>query len=129
MSVRRLCTDRRGATALEFALVAPAFIALMFGTIEFGWALHCASSVRYALERSGRELSLNANLTADQLQTAVRAQLTGIADNNVTVTLNRQTINGWRFAVATAVYNATISVPLAGDYPITFHSSFTTPTP
>lgn len=29
--------DRRGSAAVEFALVAPAFLALMFSTFEVGW--------------------------------------------------------------------------------------------
>ena len=33
---RRLWVDRRGGAAIEFAIVAPVFIGLMLGAVEFG---------------------------------------------------------------------------------------------
>lgn len=57
----RLSRDRGGTTALEFALVGPVFIALMFFVIEAGWqltvnlALHigAAEGSRYAVTGAG----------------------------------------------------------------------------
>jgi len=36
MSMRRLCRDEHGATAVEFALTAPAFFAILLAVCEFG---------------------------------------------------------------------------------------------
>ena len=36
-SVTRLIHDRKGSTAIEFAVVAPIFLAAMFATFEVGW--------------------------------------------------------------------------------------------
>lgn len=46
-----------GATAAEFALVLPVFLALVFGTINAGIAMSAVNQVHYAAERSARCLS------------------------------------------------------------------------
>ena len=119
--------DERGGAALEFALVAPPFFMLLFGIAQVGWAFNCASTVRHALVMEARTLALNPSMTAGQLQSAVRADVAGLSDSDVTVTVDRQTINGVSAAIATATYTASITVPLLGSYPVNFNSNVTVP--
>ncbi len=46
--------DRKGSTAVEFALVAPPFIALMLSTFEVGWFYFAASQVDAATIATAR---------------------------------------------------------------------------
>ncbi len=46
--------DKRGSTAVEFALVAPAFLALMFSTFEVGWFYFVSSQVDAATLNAAR---------------------------------------------------------------------------
>lgn len=52
---RRFLRSRRGAAAVEFAIVAPVFLALMFSTFEVGW-FYFANSVTDAATTSAARL-------------------------------------------------------------------------
>jgi Flp pilus assembly protein TadG len=59
MPPMRLLYCDRGATAVEFALVAPAFIMLMVGVLTGSLLLYTASSLHYAAEGAARCYSVN----------------------------------------------------------------------
>jgi Flp pilus assembly protein TadG len=50
----RLLTCRKGTAAIEFALIAPVFLALMLGIIEFGYQMWIRVSLDYALAQATR---------------------------------------------------------------------------
>jgi Flp pilus assembly protein TadG len=51
---RRLAGDRKGAAAVEFALIAPLFFALAFSILEAGWFFFVNSAVDQANARAAR---------------------------------------------------------------------------
>jgi Flp pilus assembly protein TadG len=55
----RFGRDERGATAVEFAMVAPFLIALFFGIFEFGRALWIQGILDYAVEQAARCEAIN----------------------------------------------------------------------
>ncbi len=122
-----LAGDKSGGAALEFALVAPPFIAMIVGVVQFGWAMNSASLVHDALVTQGRSLIFNTTMTADDLQNAVRAQVQGLTDSNVAVTLSRTTMNGVAVAIATATYTTSVGAPPLFTYPVNFTSTVTVP--
>ena len=83
---------RRGAAAVEFALVLPLFAAMLFGVIEYGWFFYqnfnVASSVRDGL-RVGVTVAQAAS--PDPKATSVKKTqdlLTGVGINPASVTIN-----------------------------------------
>ncbi|MBI1986167.1 MAG: pilus assembly protein [Rhodospirillales bacterium] len=44
----------RGATAVEFAIVAPLFLAMMVGVFELSRAMWIKASMQYAVEETSR---------------------------------------------------------------------------
>jgi Flp pilus assembly protein TadG len=54
-----LCCDKRGATAIEFALIAPALFLTLFGAIEFGRLMWTQSALHYAVQQAARCASVN----------------------------------------------------------------------
>ncbi|MGB0748858.1 MAG: TadE/TadG family type IV pilus assembly protein [Magnetospiraceae bacterium] len=52
--VPRHARSRAGATAVEFALLAPVFLILAVGVIELGRAFWISSSLQYAVEQTTR---------------------------------------------------------------------------
>lgn len=125
----RLVDNEDGGAAVEFAIVAPPFVAMLFGIIQFGWAMNSANTVHDALVSQARALSFNTTMTSSQLQSAVRNAVGSLADSDVMVTVDRHAVNGVSAAVATATYTSSISIPLLGSYPISFNSSVTVPLP
>ena len=60
----------RGAAAVEFALVLPLLLTLLFGIIEFGWAYAQMLDVRHGAREGARLVAVNdfpAGMTADDL--------------------------------------------------------------
>lgn len=125
----RLGRDRSGATAAEFALVLPVFIAMVIGLFQFGWTQHCTSSLRFALEQAGRSLMLNPSLTQSQLLSMVQSKLAVGADPNVTVELNIYGSGPNRTAVLTGGYTRTFGVPGMAVIPVNYSTAVTTPLP
>jgi Flp pilus assembly protein TadG len=125
--IRKAAADRRGTTAVEFAIIAPALVALLFGAFELGWALHCNESVDYAVNVAARELVATPSLTQSQLQSEVQTQLRTLADpTQVTVTLNEDPASASpRVAHVLASYKHTMNVPMLTGFSYTYNTSST----
>ena len=87
----RLASDRRGATAVEFALVVPLFLAMVFSIFEAGWLMTQTIMQDGALNRIVRQLRIadNAAISADDLKQRICAQAMVFTDcaANTTVEL------------------------------------------
>jgi Flp pilus assembly protein TadG len=129
LSLRHFRRDADGAAAVEFAIVVPVFLAIMLTIWEFGFAQHKLSSIRFAMENASRSLLLNNALTQDQLSTQVKAQLSDIADNNVTITLASSTVSGSTVKTMTGTYTSSIGIPGMATIPVNWHTVVTTPIP
>ena len=126
--IRKALRDTRGASAVEFALVAPAFCMMLIGLFVLGWSMHCISSLRLALEESGRALQIDQTLTATQLAALVHGELQTIGDPNVIITLADDTsIVGVKMARITGTYVFNISIPLLPTQQVSFQKSITVP--
>jgi Flp pilus assembly protein TadG len=58
--LKSLCLNQQGTTAVEFAIVAPVFIALLVGTLALCVALFLVGSMHYAVEEGARCASVKA---------------------------------------------------------------------
>lgn len=63
-SARHRPRPERGAAAVEFALVVPILLLLVFGIIEFGYLINRSSMVNNAARDAAREASLSGDLAA-----------------------------------------------------------------
>ncbi|MCX6395867.1 MAG: pilus assembly protein [Propionibacteriales bacterium] len=119
--VKHRRTDERGAAALEFALIVPILIALVFGIADFGWAINRDTMVNNAAREGAREGSLNPDATA--IATTVRESLAqveaiGTTPSKITVTVTcRKPDNSACASFATdAVSGGTVIVTVALDH-------------
>ena len=67
----RALLGERGAAAVEFALVVPLLLVLLFGIIEFGKTMHAQSTLSAATREGARTMALTNNVSA--ARTAVQA--------------------------------------------------------
>jgi len=94
---RRAVADKKGSTAIEFAIIAPTFLALMFSTFEVGWFYFANSQVDAAtidaarLIRTGQ--AQEQGLTKDQFFNQVCPHLAafGNCTNTMTVEVQKYT--------------------------------------
>ncbi|MCR5876280.1 pilus assembly protein [Phenylobacterium sp. J426] len=121
--------DDRGATVVEFALLLPVLAAFLVGVLQVGWALHCAASVRWALEDAGRRLLISPQTsdteTARHLQIAMASL--GPRNNQVEILVSREPGAVQTVAIVTAVYQHAFDIPLLPRVTTPFRASITIP--
>lgn len=66
--------DRQGTTAVEFAIIAPVFIALIIGTITLSIGLFLIGSLHYAVEDGARCASVKTTICSDAATTVAYTQ-------------------------------------------------------
>ncbi len=86
-------TGRRGIAAVEFAVVAPMFVLLLAGIMEFGQAFRIEHMLSSASRRGARTAVINGSTTTQVVQ-KVKSQCVetlGVKDTDVSVEV---TVNG-----------------------------------
>ena len=68
-----------GASAVEFALVAPLLFLLIAGTIEFGWAFHQMMDLRHGARETARLVAVNYRQTPTASGTVQRDEIVAAA--------------------------------------------------
>ena len=83
--------DERGAAAVEFALLLPVLMLILFGIIEFGMIMYSREIITNASREGARTGIVQATVkpTTGEIQTVVTNYLTGtgVDPNAVTITI------------------------------------------
>ena len=112
---RNLRRNESGASAVEFALIAPVFITLMMGIVEFSMVLYTYASAGHATRDVTRRIATN-RLTAANASTTLKPQLPAWVQNHATVNV-AQTTPG---TPATNQITVTVSFPTSKATPTSF---------
>lgn len=99
---RVLAGDRRGATIVEFAIVAPVLGMLLLGAFDIAHTLYMRAALQGVVQKAARDLSLESGLTTakqDEIDGKVKAQVKELA-NNGTVSITRQYYRSYEHAAA-----------------------------
>lgn len=107
--VRRLRRQRRGAAAVEFALVAPVLFLLVFGMIEFG-RLVMVQQILTNASREGARLAVLDDITVSDVSTTVSTYLTGASVSGATTSVSPDPLSTAEYGDAVTV---TVSVPFS----------------
>lgn len=132
MGHRRPCRNfgrsQSGAGALEFAIVSPVLIALLFGILELGFAINNGATIGHAVEQAARSLIIDPNTTQSQLLAQVQAQTPGIPDGAISLSLNKSTTgSNAQIATVTWSYTYMTSLPYVPHDLLSFGSSVVVP--
>lgn len=85
--LRRLAGDDRGATIVEFAIVAPVFIVLLLGIFDFGHMVYAQSVLQGAVHAAGRDSGLESGADfMDRIDEKVRGQVGNIVPHGSVLT-------------------------------------------
>lgn len=82
--IARLAKDARGATIVEFALIAPAFALMLMGAFDVGYDLYLRAAIQGIVQKTARDSGLEGALEAgatDVIDQKVRDQVRGLAAN------------------------------------------------
>jgi TadE-like protein len=83
---------KRGGTALEFAFIAPVFLAIVFGGMDFGHTLYVSTVVQGVVQKAARDSALeNGGTAAEQtiIDNKVRSSIADI-NNQANVQITRR---------------------------------------
>ena len=72
--LKSLRRDQQGTTAVEFAIIAPVFIALLIGTMVLCVALLLVGSLHFAVEDGARCASVKTTICSDAATTVAYTQ-------------------------------------------------------
>ena len=123
-----LGSDERGTSAIEFAIVGPLLLLVVFGLLGSGIAIEQCMTVRYALEQSARELQLDPSMTQEEFSAALNEKAKTSVPSGVSVTLTIDPpVSGQSLAHATASYDLSLQVPFVPPFEIPYSTSLTIP--
>ena len=91
---RRLGRNEDGGPAIEFAIVAPVFIAVCLGVISLGYAFQVRNEMAHAVDAGIRKVMMDPTIADDDLVTAIKDVFIESDPDNLTVTLTESTIDG-----------------------------------
>jgi Flp pilus assembly protein TadG len=111
--------EDRGAAAVEFALLLPVLLFLVFGIIDFGRALNA----QITLTQAAREGARMAALGEPNVVSGTQAAATGLSPVNVTVTSCPAGAGAGVNAVVQATYSFSFVTPVSAIATL-FGSSF-----
>lgn len=87
-----ICNDESGATLVEFAIILPTFMLLLFGVMDFGFNSYVRSVVAGAVQEAARDSSLEGaavdgatDLIDDRLENSVRTLLPNLPEDGITI--------------------------------------------
>ncbi|MDP3550554.1 MAG: pilus assembly protein [Novosphingobium sp.] len=86
-TARRLRTDKRGVTTIEFALVAPVFLMVIVGCLDLGQMVYAKGVLDGAVEKAARDSSL---------ETGDTSLADGMVKNTITKVLPNATVSSTR---------------------------------
>lgn len=115
----------RGAAAVEFAIVLPVLVMLLFGIIEFGAAYNRSQGL-HAAAREGARLAALRQTTRSQIEQRVLDALDGVVKDLTSVTISLTpssnqpcNLRPGESVVVTATYPNEIDIPLWGKQTVT----------
>jgi TadE-like protein len=116
----RFLRDRSGAAMVEFALVVPTFIYLMFGALQFAYIIIISSIMESAMFDATRlaKVSDNSATTVAAIRQAIQTQSMGLLNANevlITTNLSANLADSWQNAPAEQCTDAA-GVPIAGSF-------------
>ena len=123
--VRELCSDRRGSTAVEFSLVLPIVILLIFGTIGLTGAMAVTASLHYATEDAARCASVKTTICSNTGTTSTYAtgkyqgpNLSGLSFVLTSQTCGSRVIGSGTYVLRTGLASFNIPVSATACYPL-----------
>ncbi len=85
-----LARDSRGVTVIEFAIVGPVLMLMIFGLFDISHTQYTSSVLNGALQKAGRDLTLQDGAANEAtIDARVRDQVTAVMPSNSTVTFEK----------------------------------------
>jgi Flp pilus assembly protein TadG len=118
---KSFAASTEGASALEFALIAPAFFAMLFGSIQMGIAFYYAGSVQFALEKAARITMVDQDMSEGEVQAAFANELSAFTDQDIAMTYTVDSSGDVPIGELAATYAHEVIIPFVPSFDVTFN--------
>lgn len=126
----KLLGDRRGSTAIEFALILPIMATMMIGAMELGRYFLAYSSISSATEQLARYTMIQPNASSSELTTQFQGYLAGDSTDVVlTFSTEVDAVTGLTFQVVDVALPHEAIIPFIDMGTMTIRSRVRTPLP
>jgi Flp pilus assembly protein TadG len=119
--------DESGAAAVEFAMVATAFLVILFGIIELGFGIFCGTDAQHAIERATRVYIVNPDATDQQFKDSVAKSLMSIPIDSISINITKVAVSGAPMAQIVWSYSYAYSIPFLPTETMKFGSQVLAP--
>lgn len=118
----RLPGDRRGASAVEFALAIPIVIILIIGTLQLGVLFSANAGLKQAVEEGARYATIWPNPSDSAIIARVNQKKFGLQATRITgPTVNHGTSNGINFVQVSMSYSVPLNFVFFNAPPVTLN--------
>ncbi len=88
--LRRIAPERAGTTLIEFAIVAPVLMMMIFGLFDMAHTQYSASILNGAMQKAGRDFTLQSAATSESaIDSRVRDQVQAVMPPSSTITFRK----------------------------------------
>jgi Flp pilus assembly protein TadG len=126
-AARRFRADKSGAAAIEFAIVASAFIAFVMGISYISIMYFNRQSLDWAVQLAARQAEVDSTANQGSLKQTIDNYLLSVGLPRANVTYSVATANGVKTGSIDATFNQTYDVPFVSTFHMTFASSQAVP--
>lgn len=81
--LKRICSQVRGASLVEFALLAPVFLMIVFCVAQLGILLFASSGIKSAVAEGARYASVYPRPANEQIVAKIRGRTYGLDDTTI----------------------------------------------
>lgn len=120
--------NQSGASAVEFALLAPIWIALILMAMQISMALHKGNTVQWAVNKAARAALLDTSLDEAGLQTYIDARIRKIDEfAEIDITYSESTVGAVLIGTISGTYYHDIDVPFLPSFTAEFDIDVSVP--
>jgi len=122
----RIIKSEKGASAVEFAIILPILIILVFGIVEFGIAYNNYIALTHAAREGARLAAVNMDeiLGIEEFENRIKESAPSVSIESITLSGQDGNI-GDSVAVTVTGEVLNIEIPLVGSWPVQLTSAAT----
>lgn len=124
---RRLRKNTDGVMAVEFALILPVFVVMLFGTMEAGHILFAKSTIQQGVETAGRYAMIHLTATPAEIEAEAVSNSSYLGSLSPTFSVTQSTVSGISYSVISVTANYSLKTPFFTGRVISLSSQVSVP--
>lgn len=126
-SLRRFGRNTDGAMAVEFAMILPIFLTMLFGTLEIGNVLYAKSTLQQGIETAGRYAMVHIDASVSEIQAEAISAVSHLGSLQPVFVVEQTSVNGITYSIISVSAQYSVITPLFSGQTIDLSSSMSVP--